>query len=77
MIEDIVKTEITSEEKSDFKEDAANYYSKYNDEVRRHDETKRALSKAIKLANLLLDEVTLSEERKHDAQVSQSKIMEL
>jgi len=47
-----------------------NFYSKYNDEVRKHEETKKALSKAIKLANILLDEVTLGEGRKSELQVT-------
>ncbi len=48
----------------------ANFYSKYNDEVRKHEETKKALSKAIKLANILLDEVTLGEGRKSELPVT-------
>jgi hypothetical protein len=34
------------------------YHSRYAEEVERHEQTKLALNKAIKLANILLDEIT-------------------
>jgi hypothetical protein len=38
--------------------ESANFFSKYTEEVKKHDETKKALNKAIHLANLLLDEIS-------------------
>lgn len=39
--------------------DSSNFYSKkYTEEVKKHDETKKALNKAIHLANLLLEEIS-------------------
>lgn len=38
--------------------DAEYHWNQYDDERTKHEATKRALNKAIKLANLLLDEIT-------------------
>jgi len=47
----------------DYQSNESKFHVKYAQEVQKHEETKRALNKAIKLANLLLEEITMGEER--------------
>ena len=48
----------------DYQSNESNFHHKYEEEVKKHDQTKKALNKAIKLANILLEEITNQSEGK-------------
>jgi len=57
----------------DYQTNESNFHHKYEEEVHKHEQTKKALNKAIKLANLLLEEITTQSECKKSDMISKAQ----